>query len=71
MAAGDGNSMNTVKNVHSPAGMAYRLNGARLVNLKDCPKCRYGTVDLVDDNKFYLCADCGHRYPNPAKGLTK
>lgn len=62
--------MNKVRNVHSPAGMGYALDGTRFVKLKDCPRCRYGTIDPVDEKgkRAYLkseehthwkCADCG------------
>lgn len=50
--------MNTIKNCHSPAGMTYSMHGARNVSLKDCPKCKYGTMDFVY-GKGWVCADCG------------
>lgn len=57
--------MNKVRNVHSPAGMGYTLTGTRLVHLKDCPKCKFGTLDARHDDQgkllFWECADCGAR----------
>lgn len=49
--------MNTIKNCYSPSGMGYSLQGTRLVNLPDCPVCKYGTIGQVFE-KWY-CADCG------------
>jgi hypothetical protein len=61
--------MNTIKNAHSPAGMGYSLAGTRYAKLKDCPKCKYGTIDLriiyrnaVEVDRFWQCADCGARF---------
>lgn len=58
--------MNTVRNVHSPAGMGFSLHGTRYVHLKDCPKCKYGTIDLRRDKDgqvlFWECADCHARF---------
>lgn len=60
--------MNTVRNCHSPAGMAFWTHDRDLVHLKDCPACKYGTLDLRYDPKtykpsFYQCADCKARFP--------
>jgi hypothetical protein len=58
--------MNKVRNAYSPAGMGYSLYGTMLVNLKDCPVCRFGTLDkktitLTDGKEctVWKCADCG------------
>lgn len=55
----------TIKNAHSPAGMGFYV-GASYRTLKDCPTCKYGTVDLrptdrdnPDGEKVWRCADCG------------
>lgn len=54
--------MNKVRNVHSPSGMGFSTSGVNLTTLKDCPVCKYGTVDLVNDGRLWRCADCGHEY---------
>jgi len=60
--------MNTVKNVHSPAGMGYILQGTRLKNLRDCPSCKFGTIDRRANDEgevlFWECADCKQRFPD-------
>jgi hypothetical protein len=48
--------MNTIKNVHSPAGMTYYAGAAYWVNLIDCPSCKYGTLDRTETGA--KCADC-------------
>lgn len=53
--------MNTVKNVHSPAGMTYSSQGTRCVNLMDCPKCKFGTIDWRSETKLQ-CADCKQEF---------
>lgn len=50
--------MNTVKNVHSPAGMVYHTS--RVARLIDCPSCKYGTLDRRDCGM--KCADCGKEF---------
>jgi len=54
--------MNTIKNVHSPAGMSYVAHGAYWTNLTDCPVCKYGTLDpWLDKDKVRIgmrCSDC-------------
>jgi hypothetical protein len=57
--------MNKIRNVHSPAGMPYSMHGVRLRNLRDCPKCKYGTLDFRQPEKappFWECADCHARF---------
>lgn len=57
--------MNKVKNVYSPAGMGYVASGGYR-HLKDCPKCRYGTLmkrSPKDLPEFWGCIDCGHKIP--------
>jgi uncharacterized protein YbaR (Trm112 family) len=54
--------------------MAYSLSRTRLVNLIDCPGCKYGTLDRVKDGHAMRCADCGREYPIEelaAKGIVK
>lgn len=53
----------TIKNCYSPSGMSYWA-GRSYAHLKDCPKCRYGTLDFEKDSegKIQLCIDCGQRY---------
>lgn len=56
---------NTVKNVHSPAGMGYALHGTRLTKLRDCPACKYGTIDRRENDKglvWWSCADCKREF---------
>lgn len=56
--------MKKMKNVYSAPGMAYYAPDS-LRYLKDCPKCKFGSMDrrASDDPKadFWVCADCGHR----------
>jgi len=58
--------MNTIKNVHSPAGMIYFAGGAYWTNLTDCPVCKYGTLDAwLDKNNVRIgmrCADCRQQF---------
>lgn len=58
--------MSTLKNCHSPAGMGYSLHGTRLTKLRDCPRCKYGTIDRRSNDKntriWWTCADCGAEF---------
>lgn len=53
--------MKTWKNCNSPAGLNFSGCGTRLTNLKDCPACKYGTLDLIKEGLF-KCADCGAEF---------
>ena len=50
-------SMATIKNVHSPSGMHFSSDGTKHTNLIDCPTCKFGTLDNIDDATM-RCADC-------------
>jgi tRNA(Ile2) C34 agmatinyltransferase TiaS len=52
--------MATIKNCHSPAGMHFTTCNLSNANLKDCPGCKYGTLDPNGDK--WKCADCGREY---------
>jgi hypothetical protein len=53
--------MSTWKNTHSPAGMHFSSCGTQNINLIDCPKCKFGTLDRKND-KTMKCADCKQEY---------
>jgi uncharacterized protein YcsI (UPF0317 family) len=58
-------TVSTIKNVHSPSGMHFSTAGTRLTHLRDCPKCKYGTIDHITPEKFpafWECADCKARF---------
>lgn len=61
--------MNKIRNVHSPAGQAFSLQNTHLTLLTDCPRCKYGTIDPVNEkgrkvvlnsgaHTHWRCADC-------------
>lgn len=57
--------MNTIKNCHSPAGMGYSLHGTRYVTLRDCPTCKFGTIDRYENDAglaWWKCADCKREF---------
>lgn len=39
----------------------YRAGYLR--NLKDCPRCGYGTLDFKGREQVWICADCGAKFP--------
>lgn len=62
--------MNKMRNCYSPPGMGYSLHGTEHIKLKDCPRCKYGTIDPIDskgksahlkteEHTHWKCADCG------------
>jgi len=58
----------------NPSGIPGSMWGAKLAALKDCPKCKHGTIDRRldhNDNKVYwVCADCGYRFEDTeTKGI--
>lgn len=62
--------MNKMRNCHSPAGMGYSSAGTRNVKLLDCPKCKFGTVDLLRGEGKAVCADCRAEFPIEAFNVT-
>lgn len=36
----------------------HRFSAVRLRGLIDCPRCKYGTLDYIDEKKKMRCADC-------------
>lgn len=65
--------MKTIKNCYSPAGMGFTTSNLDEIHLRDCPACRYGTIDLHevrarDDGRllrsWWECADCKAMFRN-------
>lgn len=53
--------MATLKNCYSPSGMRFSTANVRLTTLTDCPGCKFGTLDRIDED-LMKCADCGRKY---------
>ena len=49
-----------------PAGCEF-FAPKPLADLTDCPRCKFGTLDLVreNDSQFQRCADCGAEFGKP------
>jgi hypothetical protein len=61
---------NTWKNSHSAAGMGYSLHGTRYVNLKDCPACKYGTLEALKEDNWF-CIDCKKEFTTQQLKILK
>jgi len=51
----------TWKGAEKPAGSRFVSGIGDYSNLTDCPKCKFGTIEQTDFEKF-KCIDCGWEF---------
>ncbi len=57
---GTGIIMATVKNCYSPGGTRVISYGTGYAHLRDCPNCKFGTLDT--HRSGMKCADCNQEF---------